>query len=117
MSKNSTLISFRLRPEVAEALSIAAEARETTAGKLAKDLVIDALGDQKTAVVVERLEEVCQVIAELRGDFETCQERLSVLSEALLVHAGRVEKEKARSFVQEVFGTTPIHDPKGPDHE
>lgn len=86
-------VSFRLDEQYLERLKKEAAKYGMSAGDFARRLVIDTLEDTERRKVHDELRDVKRQIAELRDDVATA-------ALALLVGAGKTEKEEAREWVQ-----------------
>ena len=101
---DATRVSFRLPDQAAEALTRQAEATGTSHGVCARDIVVSALlseGEEQLEMQIVKAE-----LGEIRSDLATLQKLRDDLASAvhvLLVHAGQLDPDAARAWVEETL--------------
>lgn len=93
---DSKTISFRLDVDDHRRLLKAAEGVDTSPGKYARKLVLDALDDASGVAVAAGFEEIQDGIRTLREDIATALT-------AVLVNAAKVKREDAERWVRETL--------------
>ena len=105
-SSDATRVSFRLNEEAAAALSLYAEERSRSHGMCARDLVVSALlADDKAELEAQLIR---NELSDIRRELTTlCKLRADLASAVnlLLVHAGQLDPDKARAWVNETLSS------------
>jgi len=98
MGKADKVIAFRLSGDALEQAEEAAKRRAVTVNELARDSLLTSLSSEGDLhKVVLRTTSIESEISELRRD-------LAVATQAILVTAGKVPRDKAEKFAREKMG-------------
>lgn len=93
-SRASTVIGFRLEPELAEALAQQAKALGVSPHELARHYLVEAMG------LAGELHSLVSGVTALHHQIQAFRHDLSLGVEALLASAGQVTEKDARAWVE-----------------
>ncbi len=94
MQGPSQQVSFRLAAEYADELEERAQQEGVSRGEYVRQLVIASL------TAADAAEDTRNRVAEVQDELQKLREELWTSVTALLVHAGKVDQEKAQSWVK-----------------